>query len=96
MGEKVVKRQSEKLILTGLESKLGEAQELPPQDRARLKIANSVLFFSLALIVLSSLAMILAPDTRIQQAETIFEFIKTIAPPMVTLVIGFYFRSENT
>ena len=34
-------------------------------------------------------------DDQKQQAKTIFEFVKTIGPPIATLVIGFYFRSEN-
>ncbi len=81
--------------LTDLESKVGEAQELPPQDRARLTIAVNVLGAVALIVVMAALVLVYGPDDRIEQSKLIFDFVKTIAPPIVTLVIGFYFRNES-
>lgn len=81
--------------LTDLESSLGEAQELPPQDRARLTIAINVLGALALIFLFASLALVFGPDSRIEQEKAIFDFVKTIAPPIATLVIGFYFRNES-
>lgn len=88
--------QGEKLRLTELVSKSGVASELPVQDRIRLMLANRVLLAIFVIIILSGLVLVYAPDTRIKEANTIFEFVKTIAPPLVTLVIGFYFQKDST
>lgn len=97
MGEREGTGTGKIISIAELESESGGApKELGPQDRVRLKIASNVLLFIVALVVLASLAMIYAPDERVKQAEIIFEFVKTIAPPIVTLVIGFYFRDANS
>lgn len=73
----------------------GGVQELQPMDRMRLSIALWVLGAILGLIVLAGLALLYAPDSRADQAKAFFEFVKTMGPPIVTLVIGFYFRSSG-
>lgn len=83
------------LRLTDLESDSGEAQELPPQDPARLTIAVNVPGAMALIFFLAGLALIFGPDDRLKEAKEIFDFVKTIAPPIATLVIGFYFRNEN-
>lgn len=87
--------QEKPLRLSDAESSVGKAQELPPQDRARLTIAVNVLGVIAVIVMLAFFILIWAPDTRLKEAREIFEFVKTIAPPMVTLVIGFYFRNES-
>ena len=78
-----------------MEQEVGEAKGLTPHDRMRLSIAVRVLLALAILIVFSGLALLFGPSDRTEQAKTFFEFVKTIAPPMATLVIGFYFRGEN-
>jgi len=91
MGEE--KKQSDKLVITELES--GAAEELPPHDRVRLTIAVNVLRFVALIVSLTFILLVWGPENRVDQVKSIFEFVKTIAPPMVTLVIGFYFRNEG-
>jgi hypothetical protein len=85
----------EQVRVTDLEPEVGEAKELPPQARVRLKIATYVLGAVGLIVILAMLLMIFCPDNRIDQAKTVFDFVKTIAPPIVTLVLGFYFRNES-
>ena len=92
MDEKL-KRQE--VRFTEVEPKYGEAQELPPHDRARLAIAVKVLGAIAVIIILAGAALVFGPDDRLDQATAMFDFVKTIAPPIVTLVLGFYFRSET-
>lgn len=79
-----------------LENNVGEAQELPPQERARLVIAGWVLGVLALIFTMAGGVMIFGPECRLAQAKEVFDFVKTIAPPIATLVIGFYFRSDNT
>jgi len=81
--------------LTDLENGVGKALELPPRDKARLTIACSVLATVAVIIILAGIVLLYGPDSRIEESKVIFEFVKTIAPPIVTLVIGFYFRNED-
>lgn len=83
------------LRIADLEGGVGQAHELPPHDRARLTIAVNVLGAMALIVILAGLALIFGPDNRLEEAKTAFEFVKTIAPPIVTLVIGFYFRNES-
>jgi len=91
--EEQKKELEQRLVLT--EASIGEAEELPPHDRARLSIAVKVLGAIASIVILAGLALLFGPDSRVDQAQAIFDFVKTIAPPIVTLVIGFYFRSET-
>lgn len=85
----------ETVNLTDLEKDAGSAVEMSPQERARLSLALWVLSFLGLIFVLSAAALIMGPGDRVEQAQTVFEFVKTVAPPIATLVIGFYFRSEG-
>ncbi len=46
----------------------------------------------LALFLLSGIALLSVSDQKLARAEKIFEFVKGFGPPLVTLVLGFYFR----
>lgn len=82
--------------LTELESKTGTAEEMAPNDRARLRIAINVLGVLALFFLLASLALIYGPSDRANEIKAVFEFVKTLAPPIATLVLGFYFRTEST
>jgi hypothetical protein len=85
----------EEVRINELEDAVGEAKELPPQEKARLVIAAWVLGVLALIFVLSGGVMVYGPECRIEQAKEVFDFVKTMAPPIATLVIGFYFRSES-
>lgn len=87
--------QSDQVRLTDLESKTGKAEEMAPNDRARLTIAINVLGALALIFLLSGLALIYGPNDRTDEAQAIFDFVKTMAPPIATLVLGFYFRIES-
>lgn len=79
-----------------LEESVGaEPTELPPKDRARLNMAYWVLAGVAGLFLLSWAALMCGPADRLVHAQTLFEFSKSFGPPIVTLVLGFYFRSET-
>lgn len=84
----------ESIRLTDLEGEVGKAKELPPADKARLSLAQSILGALLLLLVLSGFLLIYGPTDRLTEAQSFFEFAKTFVPPIITLVIGFYFRNE--
>lgn len=87
--------QSDQVRLTDLEFKTGEAEEMAPNDRARLTIAINVLGALALIFLFSGLALIYGPNDRIEEAKAVFDFVKTMAPPIATLVLGFYFRNES-
>lgn len=86
----------EEVRLLDIENSVGRAQELPPQDRARLTIASWVLGVLAIIFLLSGWAMMYGPECRLNEAKEVFNFVKTIAPPIATLVIGFYFRGGDS
>jgi hypothetical protein len=87
--------EKETVKLFDFESDTGKAKELEPADKARLSIARGVLW-ALALIFLgAAVGLLYGPDCRLEQSQAIFDFVKTIVPPIATLVIGFYFRNES-
>ena len=90
------KNNSTQVHLTDLETNLGEATELRPQEKVRLDLALKVLGTLAGIFLLSGSALIFGPCERLSQAKDIFDFVKTIVPPIATLVIGFYFRSEGS
>jgi hypothetical protein len=81
--------------LSDFESSSGEATELPPQEKVRLGLALKILGTLALIFLLAGAALIYGPCERLAQAKDIFDFVKTSVPPIVTLVIGFYFRSES-
>ncbi len=80
-----------------IEESVGEKPtELPAREKARLTLAYVVLGGVAGLFLLSSLAVIFVPDQRLAHARELFEFAKSFGPPIVTLVLGFYFRTETS
>lgn len=71
---------------------VGTARELHPRDKARLIMAYVILGGVLGLCLLSGWALLCVPDERLARAQQLFEFVKGFGPPLVTLVLGFYFR----
>lgn len=61
------------------------------------KLANriSVLLLLALIFVSSGSLMVFGPKCRISEAKEVFDFVKTMAPPIATLVIRFYFRNES-
>ena len=90
MSEKHVKQESLKEF--GEEPNNFDApqwQGITPRDRLLLAkwvlLANSILFF------FSGLAMLVNPE----HGAAIFDACKTILPPIVTLILGYYFGESN-
>lgn len=71
---------------------VGGAQELHPKDKARLVMAYWVLGAVLGLMIASSIGYICVADPTSEAAKEVFEFFKGFGPPLITLVLGFYFR----
>ncbi len=85
----------EVISLKELSREMGSAEELHPKDKARLKLAGYILF-GLALIFLTvAWVHVYGPCETRKEAAEVYEFVSTFAPPIVTLVIGFYFNTEN-
>lgn len=77
------------------EQSVGKADELPARDRARLTLARWFLVALGVLMLASWILLIWCPDGRVQEAREIFNFVKTVVPPLITLVIGFYFNAQG-
>ena len=77
------------------ETEVGYASELPPKDRARLQLAGWVLAALLLVVFVALAAVIYAPADRLVDAREFLSFVKTLVPPLVTLVLGFYFNSQG-
>lgn len=70
----------------------GTLEEWTPHDKARLTLAY-VLLGGVAVVMLGASAIYMcAPIEKKDQAQAIWEFAKGFGPPLITLVIGFYFR----
>jgi len=85
----------EKVSLADLEGELDLPKELEPEDKARYELTYRLLGSFLLLVLIAVLVLMLAPSEKKTEALTVFEFVKTVVPPLVTLVIGFYFRIEK-
>lgn len=84
-----------KIIIADKEGDIGSAQELTPKDKARLTLAVWILAALMLLMVFSAVLLVFAPADRQEDARAFFDFVKAFAPPLVTLVIGFYFNSQG-
>lgn len=84
-----------KIDLEEEEKEVGSLNELPPHDRARLTLATWFLVSLGALMLGSWLLMVFGPEARLAETREIFNFVKTVVPPLITLVIGFYFNTQS-
>ena len=78
--------------------KIVEKETLSPQAKARFGLAVGALSAIVALIIAAAGVYYLADDTaakRHDAAKDIFEFAKTTLPPIVTLILGYYFATER-
>ena len=91
------KAQDEDSVDVGkVEEGLGQTEELPPEDTERLRLAFAVLTGTAIFFVYSSLCMLFANDKHAQEATALFDFAKSFGAPIITLVLGFYFRGESS
>lgn len=88
MTEKVIRISDE-------EQKVGTAQELPPKDRVRLYLASCMLGGLGVLLIGSGALLAFAPADHMADVRDFFTFVKAFVPPLVTLIIGFYFTSQG-
>lgn len=77
------------------EDEIGEAAELGPKDRARLVLAGWLLLGLFVLTLIAGGMIMWAPESRVSGVNDYFAFVKAVVPPLVTLVIGFYFNSQR-
>lgn len=88
-------QQVETIDLEAEEKEVGSANELPPRDRARLELAKWFLVSLGGLMLGSWILMVYGPADRLNETKEIFNFVKTVVPPLITLVIGFYFNTQS-
>ncbi len=86
---------SKLISLKDLAKDMGTAEELPAKDRARLKLASQILVGLGVIFLTTAWVHIYGPNDTRKEAAEVFEFVSTFAPPIVTLVIGFYFNTDN-
>lgn len=89
MTEKVIRLSDE-------EQKIGTAKELPPKDRIRLYLASWMLGSLAVLLIFSGGLLAWAPADHMVDVRDFFAFVKAFVPPLVTLIIGFYFTSQGS
>lgn len=77
------------------EEEIGSASELGPKDRARLRLAGWVLMVLFITVLVALGAVLWAPADRISDVREFFSFVKTVVPPLITLVLGFYFNAQG-
>lgn len=65
-------------------------QGITPKDR--LLLAKWILLAAVILFFLSGLAFLLSPE----HGAVIFDACKTILPPIVTLILGYYFGESKS
>jgi hypothetical protein len=63
----------------------------PISDEKKMEFALWVLLGVFLLFVLSAIASVFSP----QSGDKIFETSKTVLPPIVTLVLGYFFSRNN-
>ena len=73
----------------------GDLSEWTTHDAARLTMAYWILAGVAVILIGGGVVYLLAPDNRKEQAQAIWDFAKGFGPPLVTLVIGFYFRASQ-
>ena len=69
--------------------------ELDPWERIRFALARWALLVITGLAVLSGVAYHFAGANECEAARDIWDFAKATLPPLVTLILGYYFASER-
>lgn len=77
------------------EGNINLPKELGPKDRARLRLAGWVLVALFAIVLVALAAVLYGPTDRLADAREFLSFVKTLVPPLVTLVLGFYFHTQG-
>lgn len=89
---------SEDSSVINLEEFPSESVQEVPLSQQRFVIGKWVLGISALFLFLACVQLLCAGDAPEAQrgASKIFEFAKTAIPPVITLILGFYFRGEQT
>lgn len=77
------------------EGEVGSAEELGAKDRARLQLAGRVLVALFVSVLVALAAVLYGPADRLEDAREFLSFVKTLVPPLITLVLGFYFNAQG-
>jgi hypothetical protein len=76
------------------DTSLGGVEEIPYFDKQRFQIGKWVLGAGAAFLAGACILLVVAGESVTAQANAskVFDFAKTSIPPIITLVLGFYFR----
>lgn len=74
---------------------VGGVEDISPSDKARLTMAYLVLGGVAFFLVLGWMSLMFIPEGRQVQAQAFFDFVRSFGPPLVTLVLGYYFRDSQ-
>jgi len=85
-------KQDPSLVLEDEAREIGEVS-MSPLQRARLGLAYWVLGGVAVAMLGAGAGVLYGPEGRLNEAKMIFEFAKTFGPPIITLIVGAYFRS---
>ena len=85
----------EPIRIAELSKEAGEADEMQAKDRARFRLAGWVLLALFALVCIALVFLVFSPDDRHADAVEFFAFIKSAVPPLVTLILGFWFHAQS-
>jgi hypothetical protein len=88
-------KDTNEINITAEEAGVGAVDELPPRDKARLALAGRVLLGLFLTMLIALAAVLFAPACRLAEAKEFLSFVKTLVPPLVTLVLGFYFNAQS-
>lgn len=86
---------SDTIDLSSLVSDAGEVREMPPEQQARYKMTGFVLIALFILVCGAAILLVCAPEERLLQANEFFDFIKAGVPPLVTLILGYWFHASK-
>jgi ABC-type phosphate/phosphonate transport system permease subunit len=83
------------ILIAEKEDDIGDAKELAPKDKARFTLAGWILAALMVLTIFAAMLLVFVPTDRQQDAREFFAFVKAFVPPLITLVIGFYFNAQG-
>lgn len=84
-------KQEPSLVIADEAREIGEV--MPPLQRARLGLAYWILGGVAVVMIGAGVGVLYGPAERLDEAKMLFEFAKTFGPPIITLIVGAYFRS---